>query len=760
VRNQEAARYARWSAIAAGLIALLVIGIYAERAISAARRRRATPAVVPAAVQQQTETFSYKRVEKDRTIFAIRASRATQFREDNRALLEDVWITIYGRDGTRNDNIHARECGYDQKTGSVQCQGEVTIEVQGANRAANQPAQKSLEVKTSNLSFDGQTGEASTPSPVDFLLPQGHGRGVGVSYTTQTAVVRIEHAVEFELIPSQRTGGAPVTIKGSSLEVRRNDRLITLGGPAIVRQGERELLADRMSVDLDDNFRASRVVAEGHPAIRNSQAGQQFEVAADIFEGFLSPAGWVQRAAAIGNVAGMRQTPGGADRFSSSRVDVSFEPQRNILREMTANGSVTAQSEQGGVSQVLKTSALRVKFAAGERADSQRIESAETLAPATIESKTGAETTELSAPKFTAVFAQRGRLDSLVGTGGVEVRRQAGNSTTQVSTSENLKAAFAQDGQWETVEETGHVHFQQADRQASASFAKMDRAKDEILLSGSPILTDAMSRTTARTVTIGQKSGEIDARGGVVSTYLPSGHGASVNMGSGPANITADTLAGSISSGRVVYAGHARLWQGESVLDADQITVWRDEKKMQAAGNVVAVFAQTSGPALRPAARPASSPSQPALWRVQAPSLTFWNEQGKARLEGGVIATSQQAALESRTLDVYLSSASAPESSGPPAGKSRAAPAGGQLNRAVALGSVVVRQGDRRGTADRAEYTSADEKFVLSGGQPTLTDASGNTTSGHSLTFFVANDTILIDSQEGSRTLTKHRVEK
>jgi hypothetical protein len=28
------------------------------------------------------------------------------------------------------------------------------------------------------------------------------------------------------------------------------------------------------------------------------------------------------------------------------------------------------------------------------------------------------------------------------------------------------------------------------------------------------------------------------------------------------------------------------------------------------------------------------------------------------------------------------------------------------------------------------------------------------------LTFFVANDTILIDSQEGSRTLTKHRVEK
>jgi len=49
---------------------------------------------------------------------------------------------------------------------------------------------------------------------------------------------------------------------------------------------------------------------------------------------------------------------------------------------------------------------------------------------------------------------------------------------------------------------------------------------------------------------------------------------------------------------------------------------------------------------------------------------------------------------------------------------------------------------------------------VLSGGQPTLTDESSNTITGHSLTFFVASDTILIDSREGSRTLTKHRIEK
>ena len=91
----------------------------------------------------------------------------------------------------------------------------------------------------------------------------------------------------------------------------------------------------------------------------------------------------------------------------------------------------------------------------------------------------------------------------------------------------------------------------------------------------------------------------------------------------------------------------------------------------------------------------------------------------------------------------------------------KASPAGSrQLDHALALGGVTVRQGDRRGSAEQAEYTAADGKFVLSGGNPIITDASSDTTTGHSLTFFVANDTILIDSQEGSRTLTRHRVEK
>jgi lipopolysaccharide export system protein LptA len=203
------------------------------------------------------------------------------------------------------------------------------------------------------------------------------------------------------------------------------------------------------------------------------------------------------------------------------------------------------------------------------------------------------------------------------------------------------------------------------------------------------------------------------------------------------------------------------------VLDADQIEMWREDKRLEAAGHVLAIFPQEAGSINLPSAQSASAKPGASLWQVQAPTLTYWSDEGKAHLSGGVIASSADQSITSHTLDIFLSSAPGDGRSGrAPSAPTRmtaspeAAAGARQLSRVLAQGAVVVRQGDRRGEAEQAEYTAADGKFVLSGGQPTLINASSDTTTGHSLTFFVANDTILIDSQEGSRTLTKHRVEK
>jgi lipopolysaccharide export system protein LptA len=861
VRNQEAARYARWAAFAAVAISLLVVGVYVQRAIRRSRAFRALPAMVASSIQQQSANFTYSDVEQGRTIFTVRASRATQFKDQNRALLEDVWISVYGREGNRNDNIHTRQCNYEPLSGAIRCEGDVQIDLQAApppnpathsvnpeansapNSASSTPNGETLRVRTRDLSFNRGTGEASTPAPADFTFAQGKGHAVGISYNTHDSVIRLEHAVTFDLNASDRTGGLPVNASGSSLEIQRNQHLVVLSGLATLRQGNRELSAGKISIALDQNYRAQKLTAEQSPSIHGAEGTAKFILLAKTFGAMLQADGAVESLVADGSVMGARQSPAGADRFSAAHVEVAMLPTGNLLREINATGGVAAQSQQTSqqVSQKgshqdpqqnedarsLKTEALRVVFAPpaaplNDRngpappkanpaaifpsAGAQRIESVETLAPATLESKTGNETTELGAQRLIAQFNGDGHLDKLFGHSGVTLRRQIDRGTPQLSSASELVATLAPGGEWDTLDETGNVRFQEADRQATAAHATASRSTGSILLEGSPVLADSMSRTTAGRVEINQQTGDIHATGGIVSTYLAAGSSAvsaPVDLGAGPAHISSDTLSGSGASGHVIYSGGARLWQGNSSLNSDRIEIWRDDKKLQASGHVLAAFPQSSGIVPTPSlsnispssisalkskdASQASEASPPGLWQVHAPLLTYSSESAKAHLEGGVTAVSSQGSLQSRTLDVFLnpaqpdsaaslnsplpapSAAIAGQASGQTTGGHASKATGGhaagqtagELTRLLAQGNVIVLQGDRRGAAEQAEYTAADQKFVLSGGRPTITDAqTDTTTTGASLTFFVASDTISIDSQNGLRTLTKHRVAK
>ncbi|MGA2720687.1 MAG: LPS export ABC transporter periplasmic protein LptC, partial [Candidatus Acidiferrales bacterium] len=576
MRNQEAERYSRMAALAAGLLVLVVAGVYLQRAYRVMRLRRALPSTVPSEVQQQSDNFSYSDVEQGRTIFTVRASHATQFKDQNRALLQDVWITVYGREGNRNDNIHTRQCSYEPASGGIRCQGEVQIDMQGAPQSGGKPAGQPMQVKTSDLTFNRETGEAATAAPVEFRFPQGHGHGVGVSYSTRDSTVRVNQSVEFDLNASDRAGGLPVNAAGTSLEIRRNEHSVVLAGPATVRQGDRELSAAKISIALDENYRAQKALAEGNPVIRGGDRGAKFSLAANQFQAALNQQGWIESIVAEGSVAGARQTSAGTDRLSAARLEFTMLPEHNLVREMNASGGVTAESKQGADARSLKTSALRVVFANAPgkarasqaspsqapipAAGAQRVQSIETLAPGTIESRTGNETINVNARKFVAQFDSNGRFEKLLGHLGVDLTRQVPGGVPQSSSAAELVATIGPDGQWNTLDETGNVRFQQADRHATAATARMSRATGMITLEGSPVLSDSMSRTTAASVAINQQSGELHASGGVVSTYLAAASNDAVNLGSGPAHISADSVSGSTTSGHIVYEGHARLW--------------------------------------------------------------------------------------------------------------------------------------------------------------------------------------------------------
>ena len=52
-------------------------------------------------------------------------------------------------------------------------------------------------------------------------------------------------------------------------------------------------------------------------------------------------------------------------------------------------------------------------------------------------------------------------------------------------------------------------------------------------------------------------------------------------------------------------------------------------------------------------------------------------------------------------------------------------------------------------------YTTADERYVVTGAPVTIVDECGRETTGKTLTFVKATDTIVVDGNEQIRTQTK-----
>jgi lipopolysaccharide export system protein LptA len=337
----------------------------------------------------------------------------------------------------------------------------------------------------------------------------------------------------------------------------------------------------------------------------------------------------------------------------------------------------------------------------------------------------------------------------MVATGNVRTERAVVDAPLQTATAQNGVAQLLATGGWSQMDLQGNVKLKEGSRSGQADHAVFVHATQSATLTGNALARDGATETRATKITFSQATGEIRAEGGVHSTQFSSKGGA-IQLAAAPANISSDTLQANSKTGRALYTRHARLWQGDSVLEADSIDLLRDAKVLNATGNVRAVFPQYAAPPGGQTLAAQAARKKTLLWHVAAETLTYSDVQNRAHLEKNVVVQSAEQKIHAAAMDLYFTGGGSANSS---AGAK-------QISRAIGAGGVIVEQGERKATAERGEYTAAEGKFVMSGGNPTIYDASQGTTTGRQLTFFLADDTIIVDSENGSRTLTKHRVEK
>ncbi|HYL13508.1 MAG TPA: LPS export ABC transporter periplasmic protein LptC [Terriglobales bacterium] len=755
-------RLRRWFATGAIAIAVIVAGAYFLARWRFSQSGRQVPKKIDVQVQQTAEGFTISKSEEGRTVFTIRAGNAVQYKEGGHAELHNVSITVYGHDSRRFDQIYGSDFDYNPQSGLVTAKGEVQIDLQSNPAGVAQPDQTApkelknpVHLKTSSLVFNQKTGDAYTAEKVEFRVAQAAGSAVGAAYTAKDGVLDMRSDVNLVL-----TGPTPGTVTARHGTIRKEPRQIYLDQAHLVH-GPEQVESDHATFFLRDDSTVDHALGTGNVRIR--VAGKSpLDVHCERAELFMTEQqGNLRTAVLSGNVQmeslGAQPAHGSAGRvtlnFAGKNLLTTARAQENVKlaqEHSSAKRTPDSSSTEAANEQDIEITAPALDFVVhqGRRLKSAVTSGAAQIAILPADSATG-QRTFVTAGRFNAKFDERNRLNSVHGEPDAKIVNRAPGQADKVSTSRMLDATFRPMGGIELLVQQGSVAYVDANLKAGGDRARYTPSDQMLYLTGSPRVVEGGMTTTARSMRMNRATGDAFADGDVKSTYSelkPQPNGALL-ASSSPIHVTARSMVAHQNPAVATYTGNARLWQDANVVEAPHIEFDREQRTVVAHGS-------GATPVSTALVQSGKNGKQTPV-AITSKSLVYTDNDRKAHFEGEVIAKSADATLNANQADVYLQPRGDTEGAGnsgqPPAGAS-------QIEKIIADGQVVIVQPNRRAKGNHLVYTADDDKFVLTGGPPSIFDAEHGKVTGDSLTFFRRDDRVLVEGGAKSPTVTQTRV--
>ena len=745
-------RLRKWFVVAALLLVTVVLGSYlykrqVERHVVAKVSQK-----LGVDVQQTTEGFTLSKSEGGRTLFTLRAGKAVQYKAGGRATLEDVSIVVYGRTADRYDQIYGSQFEYNQATGEVAARGEVHIDLEAAGPEPHPdqtpPAElkNPIHLKTSGLVFNQKTGIAETRERIEFRIPQGSGTAQGARYDSRANLLTFGSEVRVKT-----TGREGAEIRAARAAISKEPRQVTLEDVRIEQLG-RTMEAGRVVVSLREDNSVERIEAQGN--VRASQGGEDsllVRAPRGVFR--MDEKDTLRSGELLGGVT-LEASGGSSLSGSAGRVALEFG-RESRLSKVRALGQVRVRQtpeapepgkrrSQPGRPMELAAESVDFYLAEGSRVERAVISGSPQirLLPA---GGAAPATTTVSAAQFQASFDSSNRPRALHGAPEARIVSSTPGEPDKVSASRELDVLFDRSGNIAGVTQQGGVRYSDGSRQARGERGRYVPATDTLELTGSPQASDGSLSITASVLELHQRTGELQARGEVKTTYRPAGPqpAGALLASDEPIHVTAATLRA--HAPQALYVGGARLWQGSNIVQASILQFDRDRRSLVAQGSpaqpVTTVFVQED------------KQGKPTAVTVTGARLSYSDAERRARFEGGVTLKSADQTVTAESMEVYLLAAGE---------KSAAAAGASRVERVVATGPVVVEAPGRRATGTRLVYTAAEGKFEITGDAahpPSLSDAERGTATGDSVTFYNHGDRVVVSSR-ASRTVTQTQVQK
>jgi lipopolysaccharide export system protein LptA len=768
-------RLRTWILVLAGLLIAVIAGFFAFTRYKVSHFGRDLPGKLGVNIQQDANGFTFSKSQGGHTLFTLHASKLVQYKGNGRAMLHNVSITLYGKDGSRNDHVFGNDFEYDPVQGVARALGPVHLDVQApAGTRGTMPQNRTIRAETSGVVFNQKTGEANTDAPVTFSVADAQGTAVGASYDASAGVLILQKDVHFT---AQLTRGALVLV-AEHAEFNRDTRQLALLKDDIRYAGEHNTSQEAL-VYFREDCTVAKADATGHVNMTDDE-GRQLHASA--LEVLMDANGNTQRATLDGGLLfSAVEGPHSIHGDANSGV-LQLGPDGELKRVEMYNAVTVVDQEigppndpHGSITREVQGSSVFIDFVPSPEghAEAQKLMASggAVLTEHTIYSDSPPQNTVMKGDQIQATLREGRALDTLHARGNTFLTNTNPSGVSQTSTGDTLDVSFAQEPTRQTkrkpdeippslVEKAvqrGHVAMVQikpgvdgatsARSQATAEIATLDGPRQIIHLDGSPRLSDEEAEMTAQMIDFYRLSGAVTADHDVKVTLH---QGASAQA---PVHAVAEKVF--LDHDRdeaTLYGGNgrdARLWQAANSVAAPTIVLDRHDQMLIAPGKggqgrVHGVFADPGSKAT----------GSEAVIRVDANSLQYSGSERKATFQGNVVAQQASGRLRADKADLFMTK-DAPAASRVPNPR-------GSLDHMVAEGHVDVDEGTHSGQGERLVYTASDGRFILYGrtGQPArMADPVHGTVSGAALIFTNRGDSVEVDGGT-ARAITDTQVPK
>ena len=794
-------RLRRWLAVIAVLFTAVVAGMYLYARLRQHSVLKGFPGKIAYDIKQTASGFQFSKSESGRTVFTIRAKDVKEFKLNGRADLHDVNIILYGRDTSRFDQIYGDDFTFDPQSGNVTAKGEVQIDLQANPAGGTAPDQATpkelknpIHLRTTDLVFNRDSGDASTPARVDFRTPQATGWAVGVQYSAKSKTLTLDSQIHVTL-----SGQDTASLFATHGVITHEPHEMVLEHPRMVRDAG-TLQSEQATFFLGPENEVQRILVNGNVTAEATQKpDEQMRAHSDDAELLLTARKNLLRTAILTGHVHVERIGSQPMQGDAGRAVLDFLG-RNELQKVHASGGVrlaqhgdvtTASGLPPASAQDFDITAPVIDFFV---ADGRLLDRAQTSGAAQITispaqnpgaGRVSGQRTVITAGRFDAKFAEtpagQSRLTSVHGAPDAKIVNFAPGLPDRVSASKTLDATFLPEGGIASITQQGSVAYTDNQPPEKRTQAWADRAlytpADQILLlSGSPRVSDGGMTTTATRIRINRVTDDALAESNVKSTYsdLKEQPNGALLASSSPIHVTSAKMTAHNSPAVALYEGNARLWQDANLVEAPSIQFDRDQRSLVALGtaaqpvSTVLVQQKLDQPEKEGQLKPDHDTKksehktneksvekfdEASPITITAARLTYSDADRRAHYSGGVAARGTSFESTSDEMDAYL----LPRSQST---NNQALSTPGRLDRMVAQGSVVVQQPSRRAEGKTLVYTAADDKFVLTGGPPSIFDAERGKITGVSLTFFRGDDRVLVEGKASTPVVTQTRVAK